>query len=72
MTEIFCRNAFLLAAGLFHRLMSRVAQNVGSEAELYHRQIYRPFAENHWLLVQMTPHPEALIKVGPIYLCNAQ
>ena len=49
--------------GLFHRLMSRVAQQVGSKVELHYRQIWFPVAEKHWVLIEMIPHPEALIKV---------
>ena len=43
--------------------MSRIAQLAGSKAELYYRQIYFPVARNHWVLVEMKPHPDAVIKV---------
>ena len=43
--------------------MSRIAQQIGRHVQLYHRQIVFPVAKNHWVLVEMTPHPEALIKV---------
>ena len=44
--------------------MSRVAQQVGRIVQLFYRQIYFPVARNHWVLIEMIPHPEALIKVG--------
>ena len=56
-------SSFFSTVGLFHRLISRIAQLVGSKAELYYRQIYFPVARNHWVLVEMKPHPDAVIKV---------
>ena len=53
----------ICVVGLFHRLMSRVAQQVGRRVQLFYRQIYFPVARNHWVLIEMIPHPEALIKV---------
>ena len=54
---------FCHKVGLFHRLMSRIVQLIGSKAELYYRQIYFPVARNHWVLVEMKPPPDAVIKV---------
>ena len=53
--------------GLFHRLMSRVVQLVGSEAKLFYRQISFPVARNHWVIVDMKPHPDAVMKVWSYY-----
>ena len=69
--EVKCHNILLLSAslflsfsvGLFHRLMSRISQVVGNKVELYYRQIFFPVSKNHWVLIEMIPHPEALIKV---------
>ena len=58
----------LCVVGLFHRLMSRVVQQVGRRVQLFYRQIYFPVARNHWVLIEMIPHPEALIKVCQIML----
>ena len=54
---------FITAVGLFHRLMSRIAQQVGNRVELYYRQIFFPVANGHWVLIEMTSHPDAVIKV---------
>ena len=51
------------SVGLFHRLMSRITQQVGARVQLYYRQIYFPVERNHWVLIEMIPHPQALIKV---------
>ena len=37
--------------------MSRIAQQIGRQVELYYRQIVFPVAKNHWVLIEMTPHP---------------
>ena len=49
--------------GLFHRLMSRISQQIGRKVQLFYRQIFFPVARNHWVLVEMIPPPDALIKV---------
>ena len=55
---------YILKVGMFHRLMSRVAQNAEGTVELYYRQIFMPFQDNHRVLIEMVPPPQALIKVG--------
>ena len=57
-------NTHFTLVGLFHRLMSRIAQLVGKKVQLYYRQIYFPVGRNHWVIIEMLPHPEALIKVN--------
>ena len=42
--------------------MSRVAQSVGGQVELYYRQIFRHLPNNHRVLIELSPPPEAVIK----------
>ena len=47
--------------------MSRITQQVGSKVKLYYRQIFFPVSDDHLVLIEMIPHPDALIKVIDIF-----